>query len=118
MRLLPQTPRGAWLLAGVVWATACAALWWALPVRPRDIIPGVDTLAGFLPDGKSVLVASSDRTVVRYDAYTGGELSRFSVGLTEPPTWGCAAMSPNGRFLVWAHAGSPWSSVLAWDIAA
>lgn len=35
IRLLPRTPRGTSLLAGAVWLAGCAALWWALPYRPR-----------------------------------------------------------------------------------
>src|SRR5205814_1030868 len=35
MRVLPRTVRGTWALAAAAWLAGCAAVWWALPVRPR-----------------------------------------------------------------------------------
>src|SRR4051794_9898748 len=51
MRILPRTPRGTWLLAGLVWLAGCAILWRVLPVRPRAEWPdtGVKQLVGFAP---------------------------------------------------------------------
>src|SRR4051812_32940019 len=35
MRLLPRSRQGTWLLAAVVWAGGCGAVWLLLPPRPR-----------------------------------------------------------------------------------
>ena len=119
IRLLPRTLRGTWLLAGVLWVAACAALWWALPVRPRVVIPGAERLAGFLPDGTSVLVPFLGGMVVRYDADTGRELARFFLDRAQPWTSGVnATVSPDGRLLAWEHIASQPDSVLVWDITA
>src|SRR5204863_4923805 len=53
MRILPRTPRGTWLLAGLVWVAACGALWWTMPIRPRCswLAPVPSRVLGFLADG-------------------------------------------------------------------
>lgn len=59
-RFLPRTPRGTWLLAGILWLVACGVLWWLLPDRPRAAWPTDDLVViyGFIP-GTSVLLTSS-----------------------------------------------------------
>jgi hypothetical protein len=60
IRLLPRTSRGTWLLAGPVWLAGWAALWWALPYRPRVSWPteGPAVVHGFIP-GTAVFLTSS-----------------------------------------------------------
>jgi hypothetical protein len=59
IRMLPQSPRGTWLLAGAVWLAGCGAFWWAVPYRPRVSWPTDNTVVhGFIP-GTSVLLTSS-----------------------------------------------------------
>jgi hypothetical protein len=60
IRRLPRTPRGTWLLAGAVWLAGIAALWWALPYRPRASWPTEEPahVHGFIP-GTSVVLTSS-----------------------------------------------------------
>ncbi|MFO0810242.1 MAG: WD40 repeat domain-containing protein [Gemmataceae bacterium] len=118
MRLLPRTPRGTRLLAGLAWAAGTAWLWWVLPPVPRVVIPNAGTFIGFLPDGASVLIASADSTVTRYDAATGRELSRFSLGQPATSHFWSATMSDDGRYLAWSVTGSSPFSVLVWDLAA
>src|SRR6266481_6375014 len=52
MRWLPRTPRGTWLLTGVVWAAGSAVLWWVLPLRPRAewAVGPQQIWVGFIPD--------------------------------------------------------------------
>src|SRR4051812_33535968 len=60
MRVLPRSPRGTWLLAAAVWLAGSAALWWALPYRPRAVWATGEpaALVGFVP-GSSVLLTCS-----------------------------------------------------------
>jgi hypothetical protein len=59
IRLLPRTPHGTWLLAGVLWLAGCGVVWWAVPCRPRPAWPtdGPVAVHGFIP-GTSVLLTS------------------------------------------------------------
>jgi WD40 repeat protein len=119
MRLLPRSPRGTWLLAGTVWVAGCGALWWALPVQPRVFIPNAEIFVGFLDDGKTALIALPDSTIVRYDAGTGRERSRFSLKRpAAPPQWVFTSVSNDSRFLAWTTATDSPTSVLIWDLAA
>src|SRR5436190_24076803 len=60
MRLLPRTPRGIWLLAGIVWLACCGVLWWALPIRPRADWndSGVKQFVGFVPARRAFVTHS------------------------------------------------------------
>src|SRR4051794_36624212 len=84
MRLLPRTRRGTWLLAVLVWAVGCTALWWAVPPRPRAewaLTPADQCMpVAFVPGRRAVLtyplVAVGDSHVTRgpvrlWDADTG-----------------------------------------------
>src|SRR5262249_53528499 len=59
IRLMPRTPRGTWLLAGAVWLTGCAALWWVLPYRPRAAWPTEEpaVVHGLIPGTVVVLTS-------------------------------------------------------------
>lgn len=64
IRLMPQSPRGTWLLAGAVWLAGVGVLWWALPIVPRTTweLERPGRLLGFTPDD-AVLVTSSSGVV-------------------------------------------------------
>jgi WD40 repeat protein len=54
IRLLPRTPRGTWLLGGLLWAVGSAALWWALPYRPRaEWTSTQQQWIGYIPDRRA-----------------------------------------------------------------
>ena len=57
---LPRTPRGTWLLTGVVWAAGSAVLWWVLPQRPRaDWAVGPQQIwVGFIPNRRAFVTYS------------------------------------------------------------
>lgn len=113
MRLLPQTPCGTWLLAGIVWAAGCWLLWWTLPVRPRAqwTDDGVKVMLGFTPARRAVVthsvcaqdeqvMASINRGPLRFwEADTGLVTEWFDAA--EELVW--PTLSPDGRWIALHH---------------
>jgi hypothetical protein len=106
MCLLPKTPRGTWLLAGLVWVAFCTWTWWALPVRPRLKLqaPYGCIPVGFLAGGHTLVTldewGTPDRpSLVRlWDAETGTPLATL-------PKWGgeasrSAIITPDGKSIL------------------
>jgi WD40 repeat protein len=53
MVFLPRSVRATWVLAALAWAAGCVAAWWALPARPRFVVPRVSAFAAaFDPRGR------------------------------------------------------------------
>ncbi len=69
--------------------------------------------ACFLPGGKRILTASSDRTVAQWDAATGREIASLALGHVAPVT--AMAVSPDGRRALTACEDG---RVRLWDVDA
>jgi WD40 repeat protein len=89
MRLFPETVRGTWLVALVVWVVADAVLWALLPGQPRHILP--------TGDGHAVTFLADNRTLVT---------AVYPTAVSERPPfqlWDTAT----GRLLATHRAGGP-----------
>src|SRR5262245_15323071 len=103
MRLLPRTARGTWLLAGAVWLTGCAVVWWVLPGRPRATYPMTrgEGLHTILPDGRGVVSAREHVGIFTGPVRVWHASTNRSVSfLTEQDQIEWADVSPDGRWVV------------------
>jgi hypothetical protein len=62
MRLLPRTPRGAWLLAAAVWFAGAVVVWYVLPEIPHDAWqpPEGCQVQGFTADSRGIIILRRD----------------------------------------------------------
>src|SRR5262245_57502822 len=112
MPLLPRTPRGTWIIAGVIWAAGTALLWWGLPVRPRAewAISGDEHPIGFAAARTSFVTASvrgpdAERPglcgPLRFRELDSGRLVDW---FNPAEDIGCAVLSPDGAWVA-VHYG-------------
>src|SRR4051812_15383884 len=93
MRLLPLTPRGTWLLAGIVWVIGAASTWTFVTRTPCAAwkITSPVRLVGFLADGTTLATldvpkaTDPDRQMWRYWNPTTGTESTDSPGIGMTP---------------------------------
>jgi hypothetical protein len=113
MRVLPRTQRGTWALAGAVWLAWCAAVWLALPVRPRAAwdLPEEDWLFALSGDGRTVLTAPRYFAAGAGFCQLIGPLSVWDVRTGQSRTFLGEgdnlheyAISPDGRWLAYCDA--------------
>ncbi|MFO0807659.1 MAG: hypothetical protein U0746_03465 [Gemmataceae bacterium] len=119
MRLLPETRRGTWVLAGGLWFVVASWAWWVAPYRLRAHWPasaGIG-LIGWLPDGDALLTLhepAGDGTaptcyVHRLEVNTG-EVRDVAV---LPYSVGSSRLSPDGRWLALrCHGGDKHTALL------
>jgi hypothetical protein len=105
MSPLPRTPRGTWLLAGVLWLAACGVLWllWTAPAPGAGTAPTPSTVR--IWDARTgAEVAAPGGTWAKLRAQAGEFLRRL-VQFCETGRWPSPEVrvyyfSPNGQLLV------------------
>jgi WD40 repeat protein len=112
MRVLPRTVRGTWALAAAAWLAGCAAVWWALPVRPRAmcrVSPG-DGLLTVFPDGRGG-VTGREAGEMRWNYLIGplrvwhAPTNQFASFLSEQDQVEFGETSPDGRWVAYHPRG-------------
>src|SRR5262249_29906114 len=94
-----------------------AALLWSADtgkeIRRFEGHNGPITCLAFLPDGKSIVTGSSDKTIRVWNVQTGEEVLR----LTETMPVGSISVSPGGDLIAAAAEGAPggYKSAHLWD---
>jgi hypothetical protein len=115
MRLVPKTPRGTWLLAGVVWLAGCAVLWTNAYEPPcgRWAAPGQRQAIGIVPGRRALVTTSWSWTDDRHMGFKHhGPLGRWDADTGHVTAWldkddrvdrTGILLSPDGRWLAARH---------------
>jgi WD40 repeat protein len=104
------SPDGKWLASG----SNELILWDARTLERVRTIPRQSAWLAWSPDGRTLLAGGmDDRTITRWDAATGKELSRFSLKLQGGSAF--YHLSPDGKTLYARCVASPGPFVHAYD---
>jgi hypothetical protein len=121
MHLLPRSPRGTWILAGLVWAVACGILWqlWIAPDPDADTPPSRSAVRIWdAQTGREIPAPTGawERLYARAGDFLG-RLVRFCETGTWPPPVVSVAFTPDGRLVIADETVIPHRPPLSWVLA-